>query len=733
MRLWVIRPNGAAEHFVDPWRPLFYVAGEDARAEAMIKARRCPADFRRVERGEVFSGKTLSVLEVRLPQLHHGPLVQALRDAGVPLYNADVHPVQAYHYDRGHFPLARCRFEIEDSRVLGHELLDDPWALDYELPPLKYVHLSLSGSELAGPLNPNHAVRGGLVLQYEGRAYELEGPMEEQLLTLKNRLVQWDPDVLTTDWGDSHLLPSLDALCRKYRRSIPFSRDPGRAMEGRGDRSFQSYGQTVYQSGSRYLFGRWHLDLKNSFYFKECGLEGLYEIARTAKIPVQRAARTTIGTSLSSMQMDYAWREGLLIPMDKQQVEDFRPATDLIVADKGGLVYEPEIGWYDNVAEYDFVSMYPTVMVRHNISPETVNCPCCPENKVPEIGHHLCKKRRGIVPNVLTPILIKRARYKELSKTDHPMKDVYKKRAAVFKWCLVTCFGYLGFKNARFGKIEAHECVNAWGREVLLQAKEVVEGLGYHILHGFVDCLWVQGHPGMDYEGVRKAVEERTGCPVGLEGVYKWLRFCPSKTDPLSGIPNRYFGAFTDGTTKVRGLALRRRDTPELLKRMQLDLIRRMAQMPDVAACRSLQKELEEIVEEYRYRLKEGRVTARDLAVTFRLSKNPEEYVHDTLSTIAAKRLRAGGVDLHPGETLQYVIVSSGDKIKELRSIPLALIDEALEYDAAKYLELMGRAEKEILDGLWKRPGGVIGTALSPGKAGKDGGAAVPLDLFSSY
>jgi hypothetical protein len=56
--------------------------------------------------------------------------------------------------------------------------------------------------------------------------------------------------------------------------------------------------------------------------------------------------------------------------------------------------------------------------------------------------------------------------------------------------------------------------------------------------------------------------KRRCGCPLGLEGVYKWLRFCPSKTDPLSGVPNRYFGAFTNGELKIRGLALRRRDTP---------------------------------------------------------------------------------------------------------------------------------------------------------------------------
>ena len=62
---------------------------------------------------------------------------------------------------------------------------------------------------------------------------------------------------------------------------------------------------------------------------------------------------------------------------------------------------------------------------------------------------------------------------------------------------LVTCFGYLGYKNARFGRIEAHEAVTAYGRDKLLCAKEIFEAAGFTVLHGLTDCLWVQ-KPGGD-------------------------------------------------------------------------------------------------------------------------------------------------------------------------------------------------------------------------------------------
>src|SRR5207244_580714 len=117
-----------------------------------------------------------------------------------------------------------------------------------------------------------------------------------------------------------------------------------------------------------------------------------------------------------------------------------------VIADKGGLIFEPEIGWHEGLGEGDFSSMYPAIMDRFNVSPETVNCSCCPHNKVPEIGHHICTRRRGLVSRVVHNVLTKRSAYKHLAKT-HPDPDsraIYAARASSLKWIMVTCFGYLG-------------------------------------------------------------------------------------------------------------------------------------------------------------------------------------------------------------------------------------------------------------------------------------------------
>jgi DNA polymerase elongation subunit (family B) len=219
-----------------------------------------------------------------------------------------------------------------------------------------------------------------------------------------------------------------------------------------------------------------------------------------------------------------------------------------------------------------------------------------------------------------------------------------------------------------------------------------------------VDAVWITVAPETDLEELRAAVEKEAGCPLALEGVYKWIRYAPSKRDELSGVPNRYFGAFSDGELKIRGIACRRRDTPKLIKDMQARLLERLARAGGLAECRAASADLLDIVEESRLRLREGRVTAEDLAVTFCLSKTPDQYVARSIQTIAARQLAAAGIKLHPGETVRYVITAAKDRVEDWRAKPLALMDGPLEYDAAKYLELVERAAAEVLGGLIAAP-----------------------------
>ena len=145
----------------------------------------------------------------------------------------------------------------------------------------------------------------------------------------------------------------------------------------------------------------------------ESSLDGVVEIARLTQLPVQHQSRSSIGSALSSMQLSWAFRHGNLIPARKREPEEFKSAATLLLADRGGLIFQPVIGYHEQVAELDFVSMYPTIMVEHNVSPETVNCRCCRNSAVPEFGYTICERREGIVPATLRTVVRKRGVYKK--------------------------------------------------------------------------------------------------------------------------------------------------------------------------------------------------------------------------------------------------------------------------------------------------------------------------------
>jgi len=194
--------------------------------------------------------------------------------------------------------------------------------------------------------------------------------------------------------------------------------------------------------------------------------------------------------------------------------------------------------------------MYPAVIIHGNISPEVP----LPDVLTP------ASEELGVVPLTLKPIYEKRVALKVKARfypPDHPMAKTLKARSSALKWLLVVCFGFLGYKNARYGRIEAHEAVTKGGREVLLRAKEVAEEEGFEVLHMYVDALWLKkkgcSKP-EHFEDVMHKISSRTGLAIALDGIYRWVAFLPSKTDPRVPIPNRYFGVFQSGEIKVRGL-----------------------------------------------------------------------------------------------------------------------------------------------------------------------------------
>ncbi|MCK7481769.1 MAG: hypothetical protein M0C28_34800 [Candidatus Moduliflexus flocculans] len=153
---------------------------------------------------------------------------------------------------------------------------------------------------------------------------------------------------------------------------LPFNRDLHGQINYKKERSYFAYNQVIYRGGQVHLAGRLHLDTHNTVMYGDYGLDGVLEMARVTSLSIQTAARVSPG-------------HGYLFHADRQSIgkrnscaaykrTGGRPKNDSRNSssdDRGGMVYDPIIGLHEDVAEIDFFSMYPSIMVHFDISPET--------------------------------------------------------------------------------------------------------------------------------------------------------------------------------------------------------------------------------------------------------------------------------------------------------------------------------------------------------------------------
>jgi DNA polymerase II len=711
LTVWLIDRDGRKYFCYYNFTPIFYMhlsKSEERQLEALLSSLPCKVTLDHQVQKELYCNQEWDVVRVSVHDTLQLKTVVRQLERHFPHYvffNSDILVPQLFLYFSGLFPLAFGEYQIDDNNQLVKWNVGDKFdASDYVLPRPTMMKLT----NRPDFISPKHRKVFQLEMSYDGRTYSLEDHNPVDVLHAFNRHLQrYDPDIILTEYGDATLLPMLTRLSIEHNVPLLLNRDQTAGYFTTHESSYFVYGKIVHKDGAFELAGRWHIDKENSFVMGESSLDGVYEIARMTQLPVQRQSRSTIGTSLSSMQLSWAIRNNYLIPAKKREPEDFKSAATLLLADRGGLIFQPKVGYHEQVAELDFVSMYPTIMVKHNVSPETVNCRCCTKEEtketVPELEYTICGKRTGIVSATLKAVVEKRAAYKKEKKRLKKLKDpnwqMYEHRQNALKWMLVTCFGYLGYKNARFGRIEAHESVNAYSRDAILKAKEMAEEKGYEFIHAIVDCMWIkkEGATEADYEQLASEIGRTTGIDLSLEGIYNWILFPASKMDPKLPTANRYVGYYTDREIKIRGIEVRRRDTPKFIKQMQLEMLKVLEPANNVKDVEALVLQALEKAREFIDLLRAGKADPRELVIRRHISQEADEYKNRGASAEVTKALDEAGIKLAPGEMIEYVIVDATGKKGPTKAIPLALYSFDDGYDIEKYTEMTLKAVETIL------------------------------------
>ena len=214
-----------------------------------------------------------------------------------------------------------------------------------------------------------------------------------------------------------------------------------------------------------------------------------------------------------------------------------------------------------------------------------------------------------------------------------------------------------------------------------------------------MDSLWLKKPDASleDYENLCKTITKQSGIPISFEGRYKWIVFLPSKTHPRVGVLNRYYGVMEDGKIKVRGLEIRKRDTPRFVFDAQTEMINTLATANNTVELRMKIPDALGVVRRYRQKLLDDDVPIEDLIINKRMSRSPERYQQQVSQVIAAKQIIKDGGEAHAGNSVRFVFTHHKDRRYERRVKAAELIEKGVEPDIEKYLMLLYSSAANLL------------------------------------
>ena len=407
-----------------------------------------------------------------------------------------------------------------------------------------------------------------------------------------------------------------------------------------------------------------------------------------------------------------AFQQHVLIPNNPKQDEimkrRMRPAYT------GGFVVEPKKGIHSNIIVFDFRSLYPTIIVTHNISPETMDCQHkeCKKNKPPGTEHCFCTKAKGFIPRNLEEVVKNRIeiknKMKKLKKDSLEFKRLDNTQYAL-KIIANSIYGYMGYFGAKWYCYPCASAAAAFGRFYIKKSISMIEKEGFEVIYGDTDSVFLIMPNVKKLELIKRAekflkkINDQLPGMIQLEfrGKYEGGIFVTVK-GVKRGAKKRYALIDKDGNLEIRGFETVRRDWCDLAKDIQHEILRIILQDKDPDKATKLVKDTIK-------RLKTGKAPLEELTIYTQLVKPLSEYEAIGPHVKVARKMRDRGRPVGEGMIVSYIITKRSGSISD-KAEPLEDVKEG-EYDpdyyinhqvlpaAMRVLSALGITEQQVLSG----------------------------------
>ncbi|MCX8184914.1 MAG: DNA polymerase II [Sulfolobales archaeon] len=425
-------------------------------------------------------------------------------------------------------------------------------------------------------------------------------------------------------------------------------------------------------------------DVVSTLKLSEKFLPFAMQLSSLTGLPLDQVGAASVGYRLEWYLMRSAVGMNELIPNRvEREYEPYR----------GAIVLEPKKGVHDNIAVLDFTSMYPNIMIKFNIGPDTY-VEEASESCYRISGTSYCfrKEPPGFYKSVLDTLLRLRKTVREEMRKhspDSPEYLVLSERQRALKILANAAYGYMGWVGARWYFKLGAEAVTAVGRNIIERAISVAKNLGLEVIYGDTDSIFVSNKP-----EVAKFLDEvmrELELEIKVDKTYKRVFFTEAK--------KRYVGILDDGRIDIVGFEAVRGDWSEIAKEVQENVAKIVLETGDV-------KKAVDYVKNVVIELKQQKISLEKLVIWKTITKSLDEYEVSAPHVAAAKKMVGLGFKVEKGSKIGYVIIRGQEQISS-RSIPYFIakpsdidVDYYVKHQiipaALRILEYFGITEKQL-------------------------------------
>lgn len=705
VRLWCKDDDGVFAALDPNFKPYFYVIGlsEDEIENAVIRTRKEIIVPDSCEKTKIKTlGREFETFKVYAKHPQHVPkLRQYFSKIGGEVREADIPFAYRYLIDKDLACMDGITIEGKsvEGKVRSYEIEHVERDRRKDFPELKMMAFDCEMLSPFGMADPEKDPIIIISVKYNDEEEKiLSGRERDILINFVKFIKKYDPDVIVGYNQDGFDWPYIKKRAERWKVPLEIGRD-GSEISFRGGRPkimgrlnvdlydiavkiadikikklenvAEFLGKRIeiadieakdiykyWTSGNKQkVFDYARQDVVHTYLIAQELLPMHYELSKMIRLPLDDVSRIGRGKQVDWLLLSEAKKLGELAPNPPEIAESY----------EGAFVLEPARGLHENVVCLDFASMYPSIMIAFNISPDTLGCrdDCY---VAPEVGHRFRKQPDGFFKRILTMLIQKRREIKSEMKKydiDSPEYRLLDIKQQTLKVLTNSFYGYMGWSSARWYCRECAEATTAWGRHFIKLSAKIASEFGFEVLYGDTDSIFIK-KPGLsgkkleiEIEKLIEKLSEELPIQIEVDEYYDAIFFVEKK---------RYAGLSHNGRLIVKGLEVRRGDWCELAKIVQKNVIEIILKekRPENAA---------EYVKKVITDIKSGNVKLGDLVIYKGLTKKPSKYEAVQAHVKAALKAREIGIIYPVGSKIGFVVVKGAGNIGD-RAYPIEMIED---------------------------------------------------------